>query len=262
MITLAVAQAKSLPDTASNIDTVINLSKNAAKLGCRAVCFPEAFLTGYLPEQAGSVAIKTASPLLSKVSDAAKHFDIDILTGFFERSGDRLFITHGIFCSDGRADFYRKTHLGQKESEIFLPGQSLDIFDLSCGVKIGIQLCVETHFAQITETLSLSGAQVIFAPHAVPDSSGSREAIWKKYIPARSYDNRVYMACCNHSGERFGGGCMVTAPDGEIIVSQFENKPGLITFDVNTELLDRYRRASDSHRFRYYPPMLKKELCR
>jgi len=262
MITLAIAQAECSSDSESNFDTVARLCKQAAKLGCKAICFPEAFLTGYLPEQAAAVAIKSDCTLIDKVKDAARRFEIDILVGFFERFEDRLFITQGVFCHNGKTALYRKTHLGEKESLIFSGGDSLDIFDLSCGLKIGFQLCVETHFARLTETLSLNGAEVIFAPHAVPHSAGERERIWVKYIPARSYDNRVYFACCNHSGKRFGGGCMVTDPSGDIIASCFDDIEGLITFNVDTDLLCKYHCDNSSHRFRYYPKMLKKELCR
>lgn len=262
MITLAVAQTQSTADPALNLDTLAHICQKAACLGCRAVCFPEAFLTGYLPEQANGIAIECDSALTDEVKAIASRFDIDILVGFFERFQQKLYITHGVFRSDGKTAFYRKTHLGEKESHIFASGESLDIFELSCGIKIAFQLCVETHFAAVTEALSLKGAQVVFAPHAVPSSSGNRKHIWEKYIPARSYDNRVYFACCNHSGKRFGGGCFVTAPNGDVISSKFDDAEGIVTFEVDTELLEKYHTDNSSHRFRYYPKLLKKELCR
>ena len=261
MLTLAVAQTKSCCDINSNIETLIRICENAAAVGCVAVCFPEAFLTGYQPDNAHLIAIERGSVPINAVKEVAKRFGIDILTGFFERTDDSIFITHGIFRPDGSTDFYRKTHLGEKESRIFSCGESLDVFTLSCGLKIGFQLCVETHFSRISETLSLNGAQVIFAPHAVPCASGGREKIWSKYIPARSYDNRIYFACCNHADERFGGGCMVAAPNGDVIASYFGSEEALLAFDADDELLKKYRMPNSSHRFRYYPQLLKKELC-
>ena len=260
MITLATVQAEAVRDTAANLDKVIRFSEEAAAAKAAAVCFPEAFLTGYFPEDAVSTAISADHTLLDEVKYTAKRLNIDILVGFFERFGDELFITHGVFRPDGKSFLYRKTHLGEKESRIFSAGRSLDLFELSCGIKIGFQLCVETHFPRITETLSLKGAQVIFAPHAVPAAAGSRKTVWGKYIPARSYDNRVYFACCNHSGEYFGGGCMITAPNGDIIASDFDSSEALVTFDADIGLLSKYR-IGGSHRFRYYPRLLKGDIC-
>jgi len=261
MITLAAVQAESVKNIESNIFTINRISEQAADEGCSAVCFPEAFITGYYPDLALSLSVERSSPLLDPVSQIAKRLSIDILAGFMEREKDLFFITHAVFYSNGSRAFYRKTHLGQKESRIFTPGSSLDVFTLSCGIKTGFQLCVETHFPEITRTLSLKGAQVIFAPHAVPSAPAGREEIWKKYIPARSYDNRVYLACCNMSGDRFGGGSMATSPKGEIIASYFDNGEHLLVFRADPDIIARYHENNSDHRFRYYPQMLKKELC-
>jgi len=126
---------------------------------------------------------------------------------------------------------------------------------------VGFQLCVETHFPDITQTLALRDAEVIFAPHAVPRISGNREHIWNKYIPARSYDNRVYVACCNLWDEnRFGGGCLITDPRGEVLAGHYKEGPHLLIAEIDRELISRYRTEGDKRSTHYYPAKRRTEL--
>lgn len=236
MFKFGIVSAQTTADIHKNIETIAYYAQKAQDTECTALCFPECFLTGYSREQAHSRAVPMDSETCDLVSELAFQYDMDLLVGLMERDEDDFYINHTIFYRNGKIRSYRKTHLGTRESEIFSAGNSLTVYPLSCGVKIGFQLCAETHFPEITQTLALQGASIIFAPHAVPSIAGNRETLWNKYIPARSYDNRVYMACCNLLGDdRYNGGLLVTAPDGEILVSSYKNVPELITFEVDPE---------------------------
>lgn len=261
MLTFGLVCAPSATSIEKNMQTLKKYAAQAKERSCTALCFPECFLTGYAPKESAKSAISKDSSYVNVISRLAAELQLDLLTGFMESDSNsdiqvnfterklnpviqinftkpeqrrkRCYITHGVFLTDGTTHFYRKTHLGTREKEYFAAGNSLDVFTLSCGVKIGIQLCAETHFNDITQTLSLRGAQLIFAPHAVPGKAGSRKSVWEKYIPARSYDNRVYMACCNQwDGEKFEGGALVTNPAGETIASSYEKYEQLLTFSI------------------------------
>ena len=200
-------------------------------------------------------------PLLLQLAALARSLEMDLLVGFLEKADGRLYVTHGIWRADGTSQFYRKTHLGQKEQDVFSGGDRLEVFSLSCGLRIGIQLCVETHFPEITQTYSLGGADVIFAPHASPMAAERRRKLWAKYIPARSYDNRVYMACCNlWDSEGFGGGCLVTDPGGDVLAASFENAPGLLTFEIDPERIRSYHCPNPGRNHHYYPGRRHPEL--
>jgi len=263
MVTLAVAQTKPSDDITANIQTLIRICERAADIGCAAICFPEAFLTGYFPGEAAELALPRSHSLLSQIAALARSQQIDLLVGFMEREETRFFLTHGLWRPDGTVSFYRKTHLGQNEQTIFSAGDCLEIFSLSCGLRVGIQLCVETHFPEITRTYSLGGAEVILAPHASPMTAERRRNLWTKYIPARSYDNRVYMACCNlWDPVRFGGGCMVTDPSGDILLSSFENAPGLLPVEIDPQMVHDYHVSDPDKNHHYYPGRRRPELYR
>ena len=256
-----IVQAGSSLELWKNVNDLKRYVGKSKEQGCSVLCLPEAFLTGYAPKMVSELAISEQSEALQHVSEMAKEYRMDLLVGFMEKRGDRYYLTHGIFCADGTCEFYRKTHLGQREQEVFTSGDKLQVFTLSCGLKIGIQMCVETHYPEITQTLSLRGAEVVFAPHAVPRVAGSRKVIWSKIIPARSYDNRVYLACCNlWDKEKFGGGCLVTDPNGDVAAECYEEKEALICFDVELEKVRCYHEDSVSMKKRYYPGLRRTEL--
>lgn len=261
MVRLGLIQASADYNAVENFDRIRRFAEEGKNAGCAAVCFPEAFLTGYDPSRAPELALEQDHPLLAQIAALAQSLQMDLLVGFLEKEESRYFLTHGIWRGDGSRCFYRKTHLGQKEQTYLSAGDRLEVFSLSCGLRVGIQLCVETHFPEITQTYSLKGADVVFAPHASPMAPEKRRYLWAKYIPARSYDNRVYMACCNlWDPHGFGGGCLVTDPRGEILASDFNNVSGLLSFDVEPEMLRAYHSLTPGKNHHYYPGRRHPEL--
>lgn len=271
-VRIGIVQTGSVPGSSEqNLRILRQFAQQAKEAGCSAVCFPEGFLTGYDPGHAQEYAIPQDDPTVRAVSETAAELGIDILAGYMEAAGHVFYINHSVFYPDGSVRSYRKTHLGDKERSVFAAGDRLAVFPLGCGLTAGFQVCVECHFPEITQTLSLRGAQVIFSPFASPGTSADRERIWKTIIPARCYDNRVYLACCNQTGRRpsaepddpaleFAGGSLACSPDGSIVAEDFGGKPTLLFFDVDPALLQRYRSEDPSMKYRYFPAKRRPEL--
>ena len=261
MIRLGLAQLACDGTFEENLTKMACFAARARAAGCAAVCFPEASITGYAPQDADRTALRLNDAPLREASRLAVESGVDLLAGFMEREGGRVFLSHGVFRADGAASVYRKTHLGAREERFFAPGGRLETFDLSCGLRVGFQLCVEAHFPQITQTLALRGAEVVFSPHAAPGDAATRRRLWETYVPARAYDNRLWFACCNQlNAPRFGGGCLVAGPDGAIAAADFERAERLVLFEVDRETIANYRDdARNAHR-RYYPPHRRPEL--
>jgi len=275
MIICGLVQAASSDSLFENVYRIKTIAKEAEEQNCNVLCFPEAFLTGYSSKNAKELAITRENRVFKIIAGLSMEHDMDILIGYLEKESlsidnpdtkekdvqlsveksERLYITHDIFTPDGQRYSYRKTHLGDREKEVFTEGSSLDVFPLSCGITAAIQLCVENHYPDITRTYSLKGAHIVFAPHAVPRIAGDREKIWSKFIPARSYDNRVYMACCNQ-----WGGCFVTDPAGEVITSYFDEDEKLLCFSLDKDNVAKYHEGSDKMSARYYPSKRRRDL--
>ena len=244
-----------LAQCGAGLEAVRRMAHAAAAEGCGAVCFAEADLTGYYGE-----AVAWDGGEVDACAAVARETGVDLLLGFLEREGEKAYIAHALLRADGRRFRYRKTHLGAREAERFERGDELCVWELSCGIKAGVMLCLETHVPRVAETLALRGAQVIFAPFAAPEKSLSREAVWGKYIPARAYDNRVYVGCCNLLEGHFGGGLLAVGPDGETLGEFYEKREKLLTFEVDTDLLGRYGAAGASPRYRRFADLRREEL--
>ena len=257
---LAVAQTAATSSCEENFSTLVGLAQKAKQRDCQALCLPEAFLTGYCPHRVEEQHLTREAALLEQVAQLARQESLDLLVGLQERAGEEYYLTQGLFLADGRREFYRKTHLGQREAQVFTPGRELPVFQLTNGLWVGIALCVECHFPELLQTLALKGAEVVFAPHAVPVQAGFREKIWSRYIPARSYDNRLYMACCNlEDGNGLAGGCLVTTPTGEELCSYYGQGEHLLCFTVERELVEAYRENRSMGK-RFYPAFRQQEL--
>jgi predicted amidohydrolase len=227
--TLALVQMASVPgDVHANGRRIDTYVQQAEERNVDIICFPEAALTGYSAEHATRYAwdIDTAAAFLHTLSDRHK---MTILCGLIECSAAGApYITH-IVSQPGQPECqaYRKTHLGMREKAFFRAGSDLPVFTTPCAT-IGIQICYELHFPEITTTLALAGAEIVFAPHASPVLPERRRDLWKTSVPARAQDNTVYVAACNSAGGRFHGGALVCDPKGNIIAEDFSGKDGVL----------------------------------
>ena len=279
-------------DIGRNLEKMKKWVLRAKAEQCEILCFPEGFLTGYHTDPGGPFLERNDQNVFSAIGELAGESGIDLLFGFLENDGNRRFITQAFLCADGRRAFYKKTHLGEKESLLFDAGEELPVFVSSGGVRIGTVLCVENHFPEIAQTLSLRGAEILFAPHAVPGDPERRKAVWEIELRARSYDSRVYMAACNCLFQKMpgggkqendsanagstGGGLMITGPDGSIEAAHFGTEEAAhfgteeaavfgteetaVFGTIDREMLSRYHRSGMPMRYRYYPSRRRPEL--
>jgi len=110
---------------------------------------------------------------------------------------------------------HRKTVLPPGfEADHFTPGQGLALFDLY-GIRFALLICYEVEFPEATRAAALAGAQVLLVPTAL----GSRwPVVAHRVLPARAFENGVYIAYANHAGHEGGihylGASCIVAPDG------------------------------------------------
>jgi len=89
-----------------------------------------------------------------------------LMAGFCESSGENgPFITRVIVGPEGLVGHHRKTHLSPNEKNLYQAGETIDTFSF-CGMIGGIQLCYETHFPEISTSMALCEAEILFCPHA------------------------------------------------------------------------------------------------
>jgi N-carbamoylputrescine amidase len=240
-----------------NLDRMDSWVAAAARSGAALVCFPELNITGYGTDQGIRAA---AEPLAGEIGDglralAERHQSI-ILAGLAEKGEDgRIFASHLVAGPQGLLGVYRKLHIAPPEKSAFDPGEGARVFE-AAGIRFGIQLCYDAHFPELSTRMALDGADVIFMPHASPRGTpGEKRDSWMRHLPARAFDNGVFVVACNQAGGNgaglaFPGLAVVIGPDGRVIAADASGSETLLVADLEAERLAEVR----SHPMRYFLP--------
>lgn len=173
----------------------------------------------------------------------------------------RVTASHLVVKPDGSIDIYRKVHIAPTEKNVFHPAGSIPIFEAK-GVTFGIQLCYDAHFPELTTQMALRGADIIFIPHASPRGTPEEKyASWLRHLPARAYDNSVFIIACNQTGDngmglQFPGLGMVIEPSGSVLVKDVSGDETILIADLSADVLSTIR----NHKMRYFLPNRRPEM--
>nr|NJM03910.1 amidohydrolase [Desulfobacula sp.] len=235
----------------------------ALEKGARLIVFPEMNLTGYVSNHdIHSIARPVTEEMLTLFQNLAGESKASILVGWAEKSPDKaIYASHFIFHPDGTSGVYRKIHTSPFEKKYFSLGNKIPVFN-SNGLIFGVQLCYDAHFPELSLAMALKQADVIFIPHASPRGS-SREKYdsWVRHLRARAFDNGVYIAALNQTGDNgkglsFPGICLFIGPDGHVVYKSVEDGEGVHIISIEKKILDDVR----SHPMRYFLPNRRKDL--
>ena len=118
------------------------------------------------------------------------------------------------------------------ELEYFQTGTSLTLFEIK-SVQLALLICYESEFPESVRRVVEMGAELVVVPTAIVKQ-------WRqvpfKVIPARAYENGVFMAYANHCGRQnnsqyLGASCIVD-PSGHELARAGENEE-VITATLN-----------------------------
>jgi len=246
-----------------NLATIARLTREAAAKGADVVCFPECSLTGYSLDrgqgEGGSLSLSLAGSLLTPIAGDS---GVVILAGFAEDSGrGKPFITQMVVGPGGYIGVHRKTHLGPPEKGSYQAADAIETFSFR-GTTVGIQLCYETHFPEISTTMALKGAEVFFCPHASPRGTGKEKLEnWLRHLPARAFDNGVFVVACNQAGKTsagfsFPGIAVVIGPDGRIDAMYTGNEERVLMTSLQSARILNIRQ----NRMKYFLPQRRPSL--
>ena len=247
----------------SNLDRMIPFIKAAKKREVDIICFPELNVTGYSTQ----TAIKDSAelipgPICRRLRKMAEWFQIVILAGMAEKDKKgRMFASHLVVTPQGISGIYRKIHIAPPELGIFSAGNAVPLFEIE-GVTLGMQLCYDVHFPELSTRMAVDGADVIFMPHASPRGTPSEKLTsWLRHLTARAFDNSVFIVACNQNGNnqkglQFPGVAVVIDPSGEIVKKNTSGEDEIVIVDLKADTLDAVR----GHRMRYFLPNRRPEM--
>jgi len=214
-------------DLDGNTDRIAGAVAHARAAGADIIVLPELVTSGYMlagDAEARSVALTPDDPRFARWADAAP--DSVVVLGFCELGADGLLYNSAAVLDGGTvAGVYRKTHLWDREKLIFTPGSVLPPVLATRHGAVGVMLCYDLEFGELTRRAAVDGADLIVAPvnwplFARPDGERPGEVI-TAMSTART--NRVAVAACDRAGvergQQWTAGTAIVDPDGWVVAT-------------------------------------------
>lgn len=230
----------------ANMDNMLAMMEKAAAANHKpdVIVLPEMWNTGYALDRIQELADPMGQETSSMLSEFARKHRIQVVGGSVaERIEDRIYNSMYVFNRNGeQIAKYSKIHLFRlmDEEKFLQAGQQTVTFDLE-EMKAGASICYDIRFPELSRTLALGGAQVLFVPAEWPHP---RLHHWRTLLIARAIENQMYVVACNRvgtSGETdFFGHSLIIDPWGEII-AEGDERETIVTGMLDCKLTDEVR---------------------
>ena len=238
---VAVAQIEPvLGEKERNLDVCLGRIEEAATAGAELLVLPECAIPGYVFASAGEAlpfAEEVPGPSTDVLAAACRRLGLHVVCGLLEVDGADLCNTAVLVGPDGLVGSYRKTHLPFLGVDRFTAaGDELAVFETPIG-KIGIEICYDLRFPELTRVLALDGADIVVLPTNWPVAARANAEL---LAPARAYENRVYLLVANRVGvERdteFCGRSQIVDPTGTRLAETDAESEVLLVADVDVQI--------------------------
>jgi predicted amidohydrolase len=212
---IALCQLPVSSNPGVNLRRVHDALHEAAADGADLAVFPEATLTRFGTDLRAA-AEPLDGPFCSGLAEAAKETRVALVAGVFEPAPDgRVYNTAVLIDGDGTlVTSYRKLHLfdafAQRESDLVAPGSAVVAASLA-GVSVGVQICYDIRFPELTRALAVGGASLITVS-AAWQAGLFKEEHWVTLLRARAIENTVWIAAVGQVPD--GGEKPTRAPTG------------------------------------------------
>jgi predicted amidohydrolase len=149
-----------------NLKKAREFAREAAEsTGCHFLCYPELFVTGPLDPRSLHLAQPIPGPYTDSFCALAVKYGLHIVMGSITESHDGRYYNTSVLIDDAGAIIgkYRKIHLWAGEKILNAPGDTPGLFDTKWG-KVGIEICWDIAFPELSKNMALGGARIIFCP--------------------------------------------------------------------------------------------------
>jgi deaminated glutathione amidase len=249
---IAVVQMRSSEDKQENLKKSIDFIEEAAGKNAHLVCFPEfqmAFSpSGQSPSQLAAIAETVKGNFVLTLAAAAKKNRIGVVLTIYEKSSKppRVYDTAVVISQSGAiASVYRKLHLydalGFKESTKLMPGKSIAKPAKTPAGSVGVLICYDLRFPELSRLLTIKGADALIAPSAWV-AGKMKEEHWLTMIKARAIENGSYVIAPDQVGNIYCGKSMAVDPFGVVLLDMGQQE-GIETVDIDKARIQQVRRS-------------------
>jgi predicted amidohydrolase len=237
---VAVAQIDpQLGEKERNLELCLDRMEEAAAAGAQLLVLPECAIPGYMFDSADeglTFAEEIPGPSTETLERECRRLGLHVVCGLLERDGDALRNAAVLVGPDGLIGTYRKTHLPFLGVDRFVvPGDELSVYDTPLG-RIGVEICYDLRFPEVTRTLALRGADIVAHPTNFPIAARVQTEL---ITVARAAENRVYLLTANRVGKErrgeFCGWSQIVDPYGKRLAEAGETEEALLVAEVDVE---------------------------
>jgi predicted amidohydrolase len=233
------------------------------------VVLPELFNTGYVfrnVEELRDLAESTTSGYtVTELKKVAVSNRLNLVFGMAESKNRKFYNSSVLITTKGKIHTYQKVHLFDREKLVFQPGtRSFSAIPVE-GAKLGMMVCFDWFFPEVTRILALDGAQVICHP-------ANLVLPWcQDAMRTRCIENRVFAVTANRIGTEkrgtvsltFTGQSQIVNPRGEVLANAGERSESLKIVEIDpAEALDKNVTPNNDlfkdRRVALYKPLLRK----
>ena len=250
---VAIVQMKSSEDKMENLELSVGFIREAAKKKSNLICFPE-FQMAYSPV---SQSTNQLSEIAESVNDgnfittlrkAAKVNKISIISTIYEKSNsgfdNRVYDTVVLIDNKGEiSSVYRKLHLydalGFKESDKMMAGNMIEKPAKTSVGNIGLMICYDIRFPEMSRILTVKGANVLVSPSAWVHGV-MKEEHWQTLLKARAIENGLYIIAPDQVGNIFSGRSMAVDPFG-VVLLDMGNREGMEVVEIDKSRVQKVR---------------------
>lgn len=268
-IPVSLVQFDAIPlESKKNLKRIAKLAKDEAKSGAKIIVFPELSNTGYVeplapgfpftkPEYAGNY-----SSLLFNESEAiggdycktltkiTQEFDTTIIVGLSTKHptlAGVMFNSSVMIAPSGKVTVYNKMHRWHMEKLYFSTGEDI-IVEQTPLAKIGMQVCYDIRFPELTRSMTLKGADIvsnIWASFGHVDEKDIDPNLFLHRVCTRAMENGIFILSCNRVGRhgdfQFRGRSCVIAPDGKVLAQSVSEEEEIVRAELDLADINRYR---------------------
>ncbi|RLF61222.1 MAG: carbon-nitrogen family hydrolase [Thermoplasmata archaeon] len=236
---IAAVQLEIAPSREKNINNALIFIKEAFEHKAELIVLPEAFNTGFFPENYEKV--ENVEKELKPILELSKNKKAIIVGGVVEKENDKLYNSSALICNGKIIGKYRKTKLFplSDEKKYFTPGNELKVFNTDIG-NLGVLICYEIRFPEISRELTKKGAEIIIAMAEFPEE---RIEHWSVLLRARAIENQLFVVGVNCVGgdKGYGGRSAIIDPLGNIL-AKAGNSQEIIFADVDLSMVKEIKK--------------------
>lgn len=140
------------------------------------------------------------SEIVNRFRELSISYNINIITGSMPEIVNNELYNVGFLCKrDGGVERFEKLHVTPDEEKIWglQGGNSIKTFDTDCG-KIGVLICYDIEFPELSRLLAEQGMDILFVPFLTDTQNGYSRV--RNCAQARAIENECYVAIAGSVG--------------------------------------------------------------